>query len=166
MSRQKQKFIILSESVLGFKWACSVLRIIGNLKTEMGYTRVLSWLWLLILQFYGFWLGRSKVSYVNTSWLLHIRWRTVGFSLWWIFGISRLQCLLSPQIPDKEVLLILAYFGPRNTIVADFPFCLSVVVDSKFGICGMYWTWMRKHPILSNSCGLPPASLFSGRADG
>lgn len=66
---------------------------------------------------------------------------------------------LTPQIPDREGLLILAYFEPRNTIVADFPFCLSVVVDSKFGTCGMYWNWMRKTNFVQFIWPPPPFSV-------
>ena len=53
----------------------------------------------------------------------------------------------------------LAYFEPRNTIVADFPFCLSVVVDSKFGTCGMYWNWMRKTNFVQFIWPPPPFSV-------
>lgn len=54
---------------------------------------------------------------------------------------------------------MLAYFGTGNTIVADFPLWLAVVVDSKFGTTGrMCWNIdEEKYLTLSYSDGsFPP----------
>lgn len=53
-----------------------------------------------------------------------------------VMHLGHLEVPMASPIPDGENLLILAYFGWENAIVADFPLCLAVVVDSNFGTTG------------------------------
>lgn len=57
-----------------------------------------------------------------------------------VMHLWNLEVPMSSLIPrfliGKACLLILAYFATGNIIFADFPLCLTVVVDSKLGTTG------------------------------